>query len=846
AGFGKTTLSATWAQCHQIPAAWLTLQPSDRPRERFLFYLIQALQSISPHIGQTTLALTRGGSPAGMLYALVNDLAEVESDFALVLDDYHSIDCPETAELLQFLLENRPATFHLLITTRVIPALNLARLRAQGEVTEITASDLRFTPSEIHTFLEASMSMQLSDEDLDHLDRSTEGWAVGLQLAALSLRRQPADWQAFAGQEHIFDYLAEEVLRREAPDVQEFLKVSALFDRFCAPLWAAITNPGQEQSESDEQSRRLIEYVDRANLFLVPLDSTGTWFRYHVLFTDFLRRQMPDQQALPLYRLASHWFEQNGLLDDAIHYATHASDHERAAALLEDHYIDILQRGEHTALAEWISAMPVEVLEKHPPLWLARGWISIISLDSDEARHCLEKAEALISLDSTGDRLRGEVKSLRILTGIFAGDSVAPDEITSTLGLLSDKDDLLHTLLHFNLGLNHVMRGETAHAVEALTETLRLTQALNNPLVTIVAQVQLGETRQMRGAFGLAERTFQQAIRDAKESLGDHTFLLGMPYISYADLLREQNRFDEAIDYAEKGIAYCLVWQPVASLDGQIALARLLFAQGKQEEAFARLEYAIQMASGSATILDDVFVAIHMIRLMLLQGSHARAVQTLKGYDLEKASAQMYYHLWELTQLVLFRARILEISGEPSHAVDTVDALSSLIAEMETRERVTSLIEALILRAYAHDHAGQRPAAAEDLSRALVLGAQSGYIRIFADEGKRLLDLLDRCRTQIHAPRSYLDLILSTLHQESARPAPPPYPVPEGLAPLTRRELDILSLLASGKSNQEIAVERVLAVSTVKKHVANILSKLGVANRTQAVMLAKKLGWLDE
>jgi LuxR family maltose regulon positive regulatory protein len=290
AGFGKTTLAAAWAQSHLIPATWLSLQAADASRERFLAYLIQALQTIAPHLGQTTLVLLHGGSPAGALFALVNDLAEVETDFALILDDYHAVACPETDEILDFLLENRPATFHLVLTSRTVPGLNLSRLRALDQVTEIGTTDLRFTEPEVQAFLQTSLSLHLSAEDFARLNQSTEGWAVGLQLAALALARQPDHWQAPIGQEQIFDYLAAEVLQREPPEIQEFLKVSALFDRFCVPLCedllAAPVFHSFENERGRQGARDLIAYVERANLFLVPLDAT--WVRYHALLS---RRQ---------------------------------------------------------------------------------------------------------------------------------------------------------------------------------------------------------------------------------------------------------------------------------------------------------------------------------------------------------------------------------------------------------------------------------------------------------------------------------------------------------------------------------------------------------------------------
>lgn len=844
AGFGKTTLAAAWATNAKIPVAWLSLQPADHSADRFLSYLIQALQSISPHLGQTSLALLHSHSLDSALYALANDLSELKEDFAFILDDYHNVDNPATAEFLEFLLENRPVTFHLILTTRTIPSLSLIRLRALDQITEITAADLRFTAPEIRDFLENSMGVYLNEENLSRLDQSIEGWAVGLQLAGLALAQKPGDWRMPTGQVHIFEYLAQEVLRRESRSVQNFLINSALFDRFCIPLYEAVFSVSSDPLESTNASG-LLSYVERANLFLVPLDSSANWFRYHALFTDFLRRQLSSEQAAPFYRAASQWFEQNGLLDDAIHYATHAGDFERAAHMLEDNYRNLLQRGEQTALLEWISAIPQNLMENHARLWLAKGWASVISFDSIEAGKCAEKAESLIHPGETGNPLHGEAKSLRILAGIFAGQTTVVDEISDVFILLAEQDDFLHSLLHFNLGLHYVLQGETSQAIESFSETLRLTVALNNPLVTIVAQVQTAETRQIRGALGLAERTFRQAIRDAKETLGEHTFLLGMPFVSYADLLREQNRFPEALQYAEQGIAYCQVWQPVASMDGLVALARLKAAQGEWDEAFSHLDHAMRIAETSISVLDDSFIAIHKIRLLLLRNDLIRASKFIQLYELEKNIPSLCYSIQEIAQLVLLRARVLELEINPALVSTCIDALTARMVESQRRERITPVIEALILRSYALHIATRHHEAAESLSQALTLGAQSNYLRIFADEGWRLLHLLEQYRSHLHAPHSYSDEILALMRGEAGRPLPSPQLSPmEDLTPLTRREMDILQLMADGKSNQEIALELILALNTVKKHVANILTKLQVSNRTQAVILARKSGWI--
>ncbi len=852
AGFGKTTLIAEWARTADMPVAWLSLERSERTSERFFSYFIHALQQVSPQVGQTAQAMLTSGQAMAedaILFSLLNDLNEIKEDFAVILDDYHVLDGSEVNAILQSLLDYLPVQVHLAITTRTTPEFSLARLRARDQMVEINAADLRFTESEVRDFLE-QMGAPLPPEQISHLNQSTEGWAVGLQLAGLTLARQPFDWNIPAGQTHIFDYLAEEVLRRENPEVQEFLKVSALFDRFCVSLCDHLLSSSQFRTSENGGGREggdILAYLERANLFLVPLDSTGVWFRYHALFTEFLRRaqSVPPEQTSKLYHEASLWFEENNLLDEAIHYATHAADHERTVALLETHYIDMIQRGEHSAVLEWLGTLPPEMMENRPCLWLAKGWGSIITLDAPEAVACAEKAEGLIPPDRTSDHLRGEAKALRILTQIFAGKIVPMEEISSAFSLLAEEDDFLHSMLHFNLSIHYVMLGDTAQALESYAETLEVTKSLNNPLLSIISQVQIGETRQMRGALGLAERAFQQVIQYARETLGERTFLLAMPFISYSDLLREQNRFDEAIRHAEQGIAFAQLWLPIASMDGQIALARIEAAQNRWDEAFARLDQTIQVAESSTSVIDDTIASLQLVRLNLLRGDLSKAQHLIQVYDLEKAGEGKYFHFWEMCQLVLLRAKVFGLQSDPIPAPVILGALSKLIAESERRERVTPTIEASILRAYAHHAVAQHEAAAESLSHALTLGAQCGYVRIFADEGRQLLHLIEQYRNKLHAPHAYVEEIHNLIHKELAAQSAPSAVEGQQLTPLTRRELDILQLLAAGKSNQEIAIERVLTLNTVKKHVANILQKLGVANRTQAVMLAKKQGWME-
>jgi LuxR family maltose regulon positive regulatory protein len=843
AGFGKTTLAAAWARRAPGRVAWLSLQPSEHSRERFLTYLIQALQTAAPQVGQTTLALLQQAALDGALEALVNDLDQVQGEFSLVLDDFHTIDGPETGAMLQFLLENRPASFHLLLTTRQAPSLNLARLRALDQVTEIGAAELRFSEAEMRTFLETSMELHLPEEQIARLHHTSEGWAVGLQLAGLALERQPDDQQIFAGQEQIFDYLAEEVLQRQPPEIQEFLRISALFDRFSAALCDAVLGELQQAAPAPGRAAGLIKAIGRANLFLVPLDATATWFRYHALFGDFLRRQLPAGQAGDCYRTASRWFEQNGLTDDAIHYACHASDFERAAGLIESGYRQLLLRGEQAALLEWLACLPPETIAARPRLALAKAWAGVIAFDVETAAQAAAQAEASLEATQSDPALHGELKSLRILMGAFQGRLPPPEQLSQAFILLSEQDDFLHGLLHFNLGLTHILRAEPVPALEAFAEAMHLAEKQNTHLIAIAAGTQLGEQYQVHGELARAERVFLRTIDYTQKHLGERSVLLGMPFVSYADLLREQNRFDEAIQFAGRGIRYCRIWQPMACLDGLLSLARLEGGRGDWEACYARFDQAIELSENTETIIDDTFVVVLRIRAHLLQGDLDAALHWLKTYQVDRTAPGIYLHLQEMLNLALLRGELLKAEIPPEAIAAR---LSALLPDIERRERRTTQIEALVLRAYALHAAQKHAGAAADLNQALKLGAQHGYLRLLADEGPRLLHLLEQYHNRLDAPGAYIRQIVRLLGGGQGHlPQPGGEAGPDYLTPLTRRELDILALIAAGKSNQEIAAERVLTLNTVKKHVSNILSKLGAANRTQAVLAARQAGWLE-
>lgn len=847
AGFGKTSLAAAWAQHQTMPVAWLSFQAGAQSPVQYLSYIIQALQTVDARIGHSSQVLSQSGDLDVALFALVNDLAGFETELVLVLDDYHTVNSSGVNPVIQYLLDNRPGGFHLVIISRTPTELQLARLRALDQVVEIGTTDLRFSTQEMESFLEDSMQMYLPAETRQRLAQITEGWPVGLQLAAIALGQDPADPLDMHNQKHIFEYLADEVLKRESPRVQEFLKRTALFDRFCLPLCEYLYQDSDCQTEgcvsTPDEIRNTFNYIERANLFVVQLDST--WYRYHALFTEFLRPLVPQSHQQHLYRSASRWMEQNGLLTDAIHYTIHAGEYERAAEMVEDRYLQMLQSDEQTVLRELLDEFPKTVLENHPRLWLARGWIDVISMNSKTVEDCAHQAGRVAANLGQTQSVQAELMCMRMINHIFAGQYTDLSEITSVLELLEGRDDFLAGLAYFGLGLHHVIQGNTAGVIDALQQALERMELKKSPLVAIFVQTQLGETRMIRGALGLAERTFLDAINYTQETLGEHTLLLGLPYMSYAELLREENRLEEAQRYVQQGIAYLHMWQPITSLDGMITLSKIYMKQKRWEEAEEVLSRALENSRSSTSVLDDRVVAVQLVKMWIKRGDILRARQIIRTYNLEQERGEQYYVLWEVTRLVILRTSILEEASHPDALLRIRAELVELLELTGVKERTSSEVETLLLLGYVNHALNEHQLAAQCLSRAVAICAQCGYIRLLLDEGESFLHLLRQYRAQLHTPTAYIAAIENLIKEEtggrlSSRK------MDDSLSPLTRRELDVLFHLAAGRSNQEIAAECTLTLNTVKKHVANILSKLGVANRTQAVLLARRSGWIPE
>lgn len=887
AGFGKTTLLSEWVGQARPPmsacrVAWFSLDEGDDDPGRFLTYLISALQTILPDIGEGVLDMLPTLQPhpssasylprgvESVLIALVNEVATVmEADahmrcpHVLMLDDYHLVSAQLIHGAVVFLLDHLPPGLHLIIAGRSDPPLPLARLRARGQLVELRADDLRFTPHEAAAFLNQMMGLGLSAGDVATLQERTEGWIAGLQLAALSLQGQDPDRvptivEAFSGgHRYVLDYLTEEVLPRQPEKVREFLLKTAILDQLSGPLCEAVTGQGGAQS--------ILEGLEAANLFLAPLDNERRWYRYHHLFAGFLRARLSleaaglDCSVAELHSRAAGWYEENGWVTEAIDHALQAEDYERAARLIEGSARKLLLRSEMVTIMRWAEALPEASLRARPRLCLSYAWALVASGRLDAAEECLTLAR---TADDTG-ALRAEMAAIQATVTAFRGDSQRAAELArQALTDLPEDDAFLRGIVAANLGIPYMLEGEVVTAARTFAEAARMSQRAGNLLIAVLSLCQVAELQIVQGRLHQAAETYGEAEKLALGKDGRPLPMAGMVYAGIGEVLREWNDLAEAARYLEQAIELTRRWHTLemGTFDSYLVLARIRQAQGDTAAALELIGQAEELAVKlDAMVLDDIFVAINKARIWLAQG-HLEAVirwadtggllhapaEPVIWFEGEKVS--LPYHLQELVAFIL--ARTFTLQGQADQALAV---LAPIHARAEELGRTRSVVEALILQALAFQAQARVIQAIGVLRRALALAEPGNLTRIFLDEGQPMAVLL--CRIRDAAPTNvtgYVNRLLgafgSPVEREGMRSEAVPSVDdrrPSALVePLGGRELEILQLIASGLSNREIATELFIALSTVKWHINNLYSKLGVHSRTQAVVRGQELDLL--
>jgi LuxR family maltose regulon positive regulatory protein len=858
AGFGKTTLLAQWLTESGTPAAWVSLGPEDNDPTSFLSYLIAALQTLDAKLGTRALAMLRTPqppSPEAVMSVLVNDLtSRGAADFALVLDDYHVITDENIQRGMTFLLEHLPPQLHLILSARADPPLPLARLRGQGQLTEVRTADLRFGTTEAGIFLQEVMGLDLETSAIAILERRTEGWIVGLQLAALSLRGRTDVSRflaAFSGSHRfVLDYLSEEVLARQSASVQQFLLHTCLLERLSGPLCDAVT--GQEGSQA------MLETLERTNLFVVSLDDERRWYRYHHLFAEMLRNHL--LQNLPalvpiLHRRASDWYEQHDLPAEAVQHAQAIPDVERSARLIETIAFPLVFQGQISTVRGWMIALPETLVRARPLLCIQQASYLMFTGQLQAAEARLKDSERGIweELPAEQDQLMlGYALTIRSGIANLAGETMKGVSLArQALKLLPETEvfvrmGALVTAVHAFLVSGDV----TPDSEREVTDADVLIRSTGNLLAVERSRTLQGRFYVLQGRLRQAATVYEQLQQTLPEQAALQTSFGSLFYhFALGDLLREWNDLEAAEQHLLQGMALVnepLTLEPFVSLLGYSALARLEQARGNSRAALSTLDtlaHVAQLRHFSPHLMTTG--AAVRAQLELAQGNLAAALQWANKSELSSEDEDLQYPR-EGEYLALARVRIAQGRNDPQNPLlqDVLHLLDRLQETAEANARMSSVLEILMLRALAYQVQGDRDVALTTLERVLMLAAPEGYLRLFVDEGKPMLALLRLAQAR-GMVTGYIATLLSAFGEHTRmNPAFHAARSTSLVEPFTEREREVLQLLLEGESNREIARHLVISVNTVKKHVYNICGKLGVQSRARAIVRARTLNLL--
>src|SRR5919112_1837374 len=841
AGFGKTTLLGECVAGCERPAAWLSMDEGDNDHTRFLAYLVAALQTIAPNIGEGVLGVLQSPQPPpteSILTALLNDIDTVPDDFVLVLDDYHVIDGSAVEEALSFVLEHLPPGMHLVIATREDPQLHLARLRARGQLSEVRADDLRFTPDEAAEFLNEAMGLSLSKEDIAALETRTEGWIAGLQLAALSMRGladATSFINSFTGTHHfVLDYLVEEVLGQQSESVQTFLLRTSILERLCGPLCDAVV------SDPSASGQETLEYLERANLFLVPLDDERRWYRYHHIFAELLRQRLHQSAAssmgdevrdvAELHIRASRWYEDNGWEIEAFQHAASANDVERAARLVEGEGMPLIFRGAVAPVLTWLESLPTRELDARPSLWVMYASAMLFVSQTTGVEEKLQAAEAALQDAAPDDKTRdlvGHIAAIRATLAVIQQDvETIIAQSRRALEYLHPDNLAVRTATTWTLGNAYQLRGDRAAASQAYSEAIAISEAIGHSIITIMATTSLGNVQEADNQLHLAAQTYRRVLQLAGDpplpvACEAH---LGLARISY-----EWDDLDAAQKHGQHGVQLA---RQIKNTDRFVAC----------EVFLARLKLARGDVAGAADVLDAAGQSVrqHNFVHRMPDVAAAQVLALLRQGNLEAAAELAQTH-----QLPISQARVHLARGDPPTALAVLEPLHR---QADTMGWADERLKVMVLQAVAHHAHGENNKAVHLLGDALAQAEPGGFIRIFVDEGIPMARLLSEAAAHGVMP-DYAARLLVVLEAEAQmsedRSYLPSAPTAQSLTePLSQRELEVLQLIAQGLSNREISERLFLALITVKGHNRNIFRKLRVRRRTEAVARAREFGLL--
>jgi LuxR family maltose regulon positive regulatory protein len=854
AGFGKTTLLSEWIHqnveagmqndesrktIHPSKFAWLSLDEGDKEPSRFLTYLIAALQTISPDIGAGLISALQSPQPPSselILTGLLNEIAAIPDKFVLILDDYHVVDARPVDQALSFLLEHLPPQMHLVIATRDDPFLPLARMRARGQLTELRAADLRFTPAEAAEFLNQVMGLNLSADEIDALETRTEGWIAGLHMAALSMQGQQdiaGFIKSFTGSHHfVLDYLLEEVLQQQPERVKTFLLRTSNLSRMCGPLCDTLlqnpASPGQET----------LETIERSNLFIVPLDNERHWYRYHHLFGELLRQRLGQHLSLEEIAAdhirASQWYEDNGLAFEAFHHAIAANDIERAERLIESKHMPLHFHSVAMTIVDWLVSLPKTILDARPWLWVKSCTLALMAGQTSGVEERIQAAEkalenmdpALGSVEGIEEKIRDQIGQIACARATLALTRYQPEEMIiqarRALEYLSPNNLVFCFTANWALASAYFLQGERAAAARACEESLSISQKSGDIFSTVLATANLGQAQELENQLHQAATTYQSLLPLFSEHPQPNAAEV---YLGLARIYYEWNDLETAEQHGQQSLKLARLYDRVIDrfIISEVFLARLKKARGDVEGAAALLAQAEQSARQKNFLLRMPEIAAEQVLVLLKQGNLTTAAALAEKYDLS-----------------LSRARILLAQGDPTAALEIIEPFCQ---QMESQNWRDERLKAMVLQIVAYQAIGETDLALQVLGDTLALAETGGFVRIFLDEGPSMREVLKLAEDKDGIPKAYICMLLVAFETETKDEK-----TVTGSAslvePLSQRELEILRLIAQGLSNRQICERLFLALDTVKGHNRRIYDKLQVKRRTEAVARARELGLL--
>ena len=841
AGYGKTTLLSVWSAQSEMPVAWLTLDQNDNDLGRFLAYLIASLHSINILIDAQILQplqSKQSNQIETLLIPIVNQIVVEERRFALILDDYHLIQTKEIHDALVYLIDHLPSHMHLVISGRADPPLQLARLRARGEMAEIRAAELRFSVEEGQSLLNQIHGLGIPNDDIVSLIGRTEGWVAALQLAAIAVNGKANVSEYIAGitgaHNYIADFLVSEVLNRQPEIIVEFLLKTSILEQFSGSLCDAVTGR--------DDSRQILKQLRDGNLFLISLDDENLWLRYHQLFADLLNQRLLETfptEVPDLHRRASAWFRDNDRLEEAIEYALKGNLMAEAADMIEAQAEAIMKRGEIETFIRWVKKLPNDLVYKKEILCIYYAWALLYVGEETQLA-----GKYLNHISPVNDQTAGQVEAVRSSLAIYQGQLPEAIELaTRGLARLPDDDLFFRLIASWILSAALFISGDYGGGAKILEEIAQIGMKSKNLLVAISAFCRLGAYYTQLGDLFKSQEFFDKSLKlaltDSERPLPVACeMMLGLGKIYW-----EWNQLEIASGHLLDSVEFSKRWRKTTAIESYVLLAHLSHSLGDDIKADQAIREAKNLAfQKTTTDMDDKFVASEEAYLHLRQGNLQAAENwaserkfhlLLQEQDISTTANRGADVLLRYELLVY--ARILLAQNQITRALEL---LSLLLRSLESLGHLPKIIEIYILMALGLHSQRKTPEALTALRKALDLAEKGGFKRIFLEEGANMIEMLQQISNT--SKSSYAAKLLVTYH-ENIDKAPAGTKLSALVEPLSDREMDVLRLLETPMTSNEIADALYIAVSTARVHIKHIYAKLGVNRRFEAVAKAKDL-----